>query len=486
MRDDATRAAASEHESRPARRLLAWEPMLVMATTFAAAVLMARSLDAESLWIDEAISVHVAQLGASDLWRFVSHEEMNMALYHVILNAWVGLGSGEAMVRVPSVLFAALTVPMLYGLGARLFSPRVGVIAASLLALNATLFSYGRETRSYALTVLLVVLASYFFVRAVSDTRRMFWAAYAITAVLAVYSHLFAVLVLIGHAGSLIGARRQFVASKRTLAATAGGIVLALLPVGVYIAGGETGRTTDQSTAANDVPYLLIWYAGSNRPLAAVYALAALGALVVAWRRGLLASWPYAFVLAWLTAPILLALAISVTIDPLFVPRYLLFSLPALLLLVAVGISAVGSRILFAAALAVVSALSLRAMLACHPGCQTPTQDFRAATSLVLANAGRGDGFFFDPPYLKVAFVYYASRSDDAAAEAVGCRTPFCGGPEDQLSRTGRPAQTWLLIDDGDPKTSRTIPDDLGRRYGAASETSFPSRLRVVRYTDPR
>ena len=132
-----------------------------------------------------------------------------MALYHVLLNSWISaLGSSEATIRMLSVLFAVMTVPALYAVGARLFSRRVGVVAAVLLALNTALYSYAREARSYSLTLLLVLGASYFLVRATSQPqRRIFWAAYGVTAVLSVYAHFFAALVLLAHAVSLVAAR---------------------------------------------------------------------------------------------------------------------------------------------------------------------------------------------------------------------------------------------------------------------------------------
>lgn len=464
------------------------EVLLVAASALLAAVLMARSLDAKSLWIDEVLSVAVAELDFGDLWGFVSGEEMNMALYHLLLGGWTVLGDGEAAVRSLSVVFAVLTVPVLYLLGARLFTPRVGAIAALLLALNATFFSYGREARSYSLTLLLVTFASYLLVRAVFDTRARYWVAYAVIASLAVYAHLFAAWVIVAHAVALLVSRRRLRLRDRTLALTALGIGVAMIPAAVHVAGGETGRTTDQDTVLSDVPNLFIWYAGSYRPLAAVYVLAASVAVVLAIRRGVLRTWPYALVLSWLVVPIVLALVISVTIDPLFVPRYLLVALPALLLLVALGLAAMPIRALSVAALLVVSVASLSWVLRCHPGCQTPTYDFRSATRLMLANARPADGMFFDPPYLKTAFVYYARRSPDGHMGTQECTTLWCSGLEDRASLDQTYPRAWLLIDDGDPNNAkyRDIPDRLGRRYERAGETSFPSRLRVVQYSVPR
>ena len=411
---------------------------------------------------------------------------MNMAVYHVLLNGWISaLGSSEATIRMLSVLFAVMTVPALYAVGARLFSRRVGVVAAVLLALNTALYSYAREARSYSLTLLLVLVASYFLVRAAAQPqRRIFWAAYGVTAVLSVYAHFFAALVLVAHAVSLVAARRRLALPRTTVAVTAGAIAVALVPVALYIAGGETGRTTDQATALSDVPDLFYWYAGSNRPLAALYVLAALAGCIVMWRRGDLSSWAFEFVIAWFVLPIVLALVISATIDPLFVFRYLLVSLPALLLLAAVGVAAIDKWLVRTGALVLLLAVSTRVQLACHPVCLTPVQDFRAVTAHLLARAGATDGIFFDPPYLKTAFVYYATRSGEAVHRDIRCETFFCQG--DQMSLDRRHDRAWLLIDEGDPnaRSYQTIPDRLERDYGITGEARFPARLRLVRYAN--
>ncbi len=460
-------------------RRLGWEPALTVVVTVVAAVLMARSLDAKSLWIDEAISVHVAQFDPRDLFRFVFDEEMNMALYHLLLSAWTSLGTGEAEVRALSVAFAVASVPAMYLLGARLSSPRVGVTAALLLGLNPAVFSYGREARSYALTLLLVVLASFLFVLAVQTGRRAAWAAYTAVAVLAVYAHLFAALVLVAHGLSLIVVRGRPAVGRRTLVATGGAIVLLLLPVAYYLTKGETGRTTDSGTTASDVPNLFLWFAGGNRPLTALYVLAAFAALAVAARSRRAATWPYAFVVLWLAVPVVLALGISITIDPLFVFRYLLPTLPALLLLVALGISAIGRSVLFAVALVAVSALSLRATLACHPGCSTSTQDFRAATAHVLAHARRGDTVLFDPPYLEIPFAYYARETGAKGLSLSRCGILLCSAPEARVVESSS-VQAWLLVDEGDPNATRQLA--LPPQYRRARETLFPAHLRVVRY----
>jgi uncharacterized membrane protein len=444
-----------------------------------AAAITSRALDAKSLWIDEAISVYVANLGFADVWRFVSQEEMNMAVYHLVLHEWMRIGTSENAVRALSVVFAVLTLPVLYSLGSRLFSRRVGLTAAVLLALNPMFFSYAREARSYALTLLLVTVSMLLLVHALQEPGRLVWVAYVVVSVLAVYSHLFAAFVLIAQAASLALPPHERVSWRLIWPAAAIGLLL--LPAALFIATADQGKTTDQGTSLGDVTGFFSWLAGGNRPLLALYGIAALGAVLAEARAspGLSAPrrWPIRLVLSWLLVPLALALLVAVTIDPVFVFRYLLVVLPALLLLVARGINFAGRPAVAVAVLIIVSAVSSRAVLACHPGC-TPTQDFRTATATILVNATPPDAFVFDPRYLKIAFVYYADGHEDAHR----CRTPFCSGDADHPQIVSADRRVWLLIDDGDPNTDQHRDDLLDQRFRPARSTMLPSRLRVVLY----
>jgi uncharacterized membrane protein len=174
----------------------------LMVVVVLAAALETRSLSARSIWIDEAVSLHIAHLDRDEFLRFITREEMNMAFYHLLLRGWIRLGSDEATVRGLSVLAALAALPAIYLLARRLFSPRVGVLSALFLGLNPMHYSYARETRAYALTLLLVVIGSHLFLRATSTGRKREWIAYVVVMTLAAYSHFFSIFVIVSHVAS--------------------------------------------------------------------------------------------------------------------------------------------------------------------------------------------------------------------------------------------------------------------------------------------
>src|SRR6266404_3522440 len=89
-------------------------------------------LGARSFWSDEIVSVKLATDNWGGFWYWISSREANMALYYLLLRAWVKLGDGEAWVRLLSAVAGIVSVPLLYALARRLYSERIAWVAALL------------------------------------------------------------------------------------------------------------------------------------------------------------------------------------------------------------------------------------------------------------------------------------------------------------------------------------------------------------------
>src|SRR5258706_13676893 len=176
---------------------------LLALITLVAAVLRLHAIAAKSFWLDEAISVGFARLPWQQFFYVLRHREINMALYYVLLRFWLILGSSEGFIRGLSALFSVATVPVMYALGARLFARGTGLLAAWLLAINAFHIRYAQEARGYALVVFFATVATWLFVRNLQEPYSTRWGAYTAACVLAVYSHLYAGLLIVAHCVTL-------------------------------------------------------------------------------------------------------------------------------------------------------------------------------------------------------------------------------------------------------------------------------------------
>lgn len=390
--------------------------LLVPLETALAAALALLFIGEKSFWLDEGFSVAFAKLGWSDLWRLIAEREANQGLYYLLLRPWLALGDSEAAVRSLSAIFAAATIPMIYALGSRLFGTRVGLVAGLLMAVNGFFIQYAQEARAYSLLLLLVTASSYLFVTCLEAPSWRRCAAYALVSGLAVYAHFFAALVLIGHAASLAFLRREQIPWRSVVAA---GVFTALLvtPIGLFVLFRDSGQVDwVAKPSVREPAVILVRLAGGGVPAIAYFVAcaAASAAALRAWLsfKASPETWRYAFLLSWLFVPLILAFAVS-QFEPIFVTRFFMICLPPLVLLAAAGVSQVGPRLAFGAALGVLVLFSLYGVgVVWYTNFEK--DDWRDATSYVLRASEPGDAAVFFSPLMTVPFDYYRGRLDTA------------------------------------------------------------------------
>ncbi len=305
------------------------------------AVLRLVLLGHKSFWIDEIASVAIARRTAPVFWHFLWHDEGNMAAYYVLLRPWLGFGYGEGTVRLLSVIPGVLAIPLMYGLGRKLFGERVGMIAALFLALNACAISVSQEARAYSFLVLLVLLSTYLFVRLIEEPGSGLMFAYAMVAGLTCYFHYFGVLVPAAHYVSLAGMRPDRRPWKLLLMATA--MMAAMVaPILWLIHTQDTGHISwVQRPSLLEVYHLGAFLAAdSGKAVGAVLLVVDLALIAVffmkmernneeRWRSFLPASLVF--------TPIVITLLVSI-VRPAFYHRFLIICLPGWILMTAVGV----------------------------------------------------------------------------------------------------------------------------------------------------
>ena len=404
---------ASPH---PRGRLSHYRHLLLLLLTLAgAAALRFHLLAHKSFWYDEGISVEAARLDWVNLLHLVWEYDINQALYLVCLKFWLKLGMSEFFVRSLSVLFGLAAIAVVYVLGARLFRPRVGLIAALLLGVNAFHVRYSQDARGYALLVLLSALCSWLLVRCVEEPRPRNWTQYAIASTLLVYVHLYGALVVVAHALSMAVLPRQhrdtagWFRSFRFFG-------YGLLPIAIYMSRAGTQRMNwlPRLNAGLVGHFFQVLAGNCGYSLVALYVLA--WAMAV-WARleaksaapDATSAWRYHFLLIWLVFPIAAVLAGSHFV-PLLLPRYLIECLPASVLLAAAGISHLRSGGARWGMLLAMGALSVYGVLAYYQhDFDLRRDDWRTASQYVLTHAEPGDGVFFYTAPGRMPFEYYRS-----------------------------------------------------------------------------
>ena len=198
--------------------------------TVAAGVVRFATLGVQSFWSDEGFTVAIVGHTLGGVLGAVRHTESTPPLYYYLAWLWHQLfGSGEVGLRSFSALTGTLAVPAAYAATAELFSRRVGLVCAALVAFNPTLVWYAQEARAYSLLLLLSLLGLWCFARALHGGRRALLPWGALSA-LALATHYFAIFTVLPEAAWLLARRPR---DTRTWAAIAIPAVIgvALLPL---------------------------------------------------------------------------------------------------------------------------------------------------------------------------------------------------------------------------------------------------------------
>jgi len=423
-------------ERKPGGRSTQTEPVLyrlaAVGIFVAALFLRINALGAKSIWVDEASSIGIARLGWRDFFLILWNREANMAAYLLLLRFWLFFGDKEAFVRGLSVLFSVATLPIVYLLGKRLFGRASGLLGAWLLAMNAFHIRYAQETRSYAMVVFLVFLATLLLVRNLQESGDAHWAAYAGICVLAVYTHLFAGFFVLSHVAALSFLRKAKVdwpAIRRGFLWFA----LGVLPLGVYSLsrGTESVSWLPKMSLATVLSFLVSISGNSGLSLLALQGIAlavlAYGGWSIWHRKGFVEEdWGYVLIPVMFFLPLALTCGISL-FKPFFLGRYLNPCVPAWCLLVGAGLARIRPVLLAVLIGAILAVFSVAGAVSYYRNDLDVTRgDWRSASAFIIDHGRPADDVFY-LNFFGMPLEYYRSL-----------RTPPATWPQSVTSRDGR------------------------------------------------
>lgn len=182
---------------------------LAVAAVLAGVVL--RFVADSPLWLDEALSVNIAQLPVGEIPEALRHDG-HPPLYYLLLHGWIRLfGTSDLAVRSLSGVFALGTLPLAWLAGRRRGGPVLAWLALLVLAISPFALRYATETRMYAL-VMLLVLAGWLLVDGALRLGRDRWihlVAIALTAGALLYVHYWSLWLLIAVGTLVVWRARQ-------------------------------------------------------------------------------------------------------------------------------------------------------------------------------------------------------------------------------------------------------------------------------------
>ena len=140
-------------------------------------------------------------------------------LYYALLRLWAGIfGSSIWAIRSLSAVIGVLALPAAYWFSQELFQHRTDFVRpcmtssffVALIAVSPYQMLFAQEAREYVLWTLTTLLSSVALLRSLRLNTCLSWGFYGLTLVVGFYTHLFAVLTIMGHVlyGILVSGRQ--------------------------------------------------------------------------------------------------------------------------------------------------------------------------------------------------------------------------------------------------------------------------------------
>ncbi|MGB7439929.1 MAG: glycosyltransferase family 39 protein [Coleofasciculaceae cyanobacterium] len=125
-----------------------WIPITLI--LLLAAALYLYHLGRESCWLDELYSIRDVKDG-----RGLPPHNLVRPLYYMFLSVWIQFGTSDTWLRGLAVIFALGSVFLTYLIGRRLVNEPEGLIAALLLAISPLFINHAQEVRMYTMSTCL-------------------------------------------------------------------------------------------------------------------------------------------------------------------------------------------------------------------------------------------------------------------------------------------------------------------------------------------
>lgn len=465
-------------------------------------------LSSKPFWFDECFSVEVSRIGWSNFLHLMWWREANMSLYYVLLRIWLHLGQSPFFIRSLSVIPGAATLPAVYWLARSLYDRRVALIATALITFNSYDVRYSQEARSYTLFVLLATLSSGFLTAWLRRHTRRNWLGYVLTSGLAMYAHFYALLLVaaqwvaiaVGGALEVAGDPELRALEVRKAYIT---FVVAVSPLIVFVLKTGAGPIRwIQRPGFRDVFRLFEHLAGGTHWLLLAMLAAACVAAVVPIGKDLLAparnweTWRAQFLMIWLLLPIVLTVFLSF-LRPVFLARYMIFCLPAFLILASAGLARLRRGWVLGGVLFVILLLCSQGITYVYGHDLNNERDASvAASNFILDHSQADDGVIFHIAETRIPYEF--SRSLRAGVNTASSNFSGQLGPEILFPRhgpalqyqdfTGKPtadfvraasgthSRVWLML------MNNGAPDQPDPTTGMLSQTLAESFPKVQRW----
>ena len=310
-----------------------------------------------SFWYDEAATISASySRSLQQLWQMLSNVDAVHGLYYLLMHAWFQIfPPTEFWSRAPSGLAVGAAAAGVVVLGKQFSSRTVALSSGVVCGILPRATWAGIEARPYALSMMAAVWLTVLFVHATRRDSGWLWLSYGIVLATSVLLDVYLTLLLLAYVAFLCLYRHSpTVLVRFAVASLLAGCAVA--PFGVEAFGqvhqivwiAPIGRRTIEDVAVQQ-------YFERSPPFMIVSALVVATAVVLSLctsahlARGDRRLMTLA--IGWIVIPTTVILIWSAVVNPIYTPRYLCFTAPAVALVLGVCIGALAVAPWMAAAI---------------------------------------------------------------------------------------------------------------------------------------
>ena len=428
-------------------------PWLATVAWTVPAVIMA-AVGAIGMWsaplsVPELTTWRFAATPWRDFWGLLGEQGGAEAPYLVLLRGFATIaGTSDVALRLPSVLAMTAAAGLVAALGVRLAGLRVGFAAGVLFAALPATARFAQDAGPDALALCAALAATLLLARLLSAPTGRGYVGYAVALTLLGLLHVAAAI-------ALMFAHTVTVAVVRLPARRAGTWLLATVAAAVPVVPFAVLWIRDLDPVTRGAAGALSWAAVRDMPGDALGGTLLAGAVLALAFVGASMRRPVTVATVWLFTTVA-AVAVASAFTPLWEPRYLLATVPALALLAAVALR----RFTLARGLMVMLAVALLGV-AGHVAIRGPAGHgpaTRTVGAVLGAHVQPGDAAVYgavggsDQRASRLAVARYAragARPADVLARVApggtgGVDVAECTGIE-VLGCLGKPARVWVV-----------------------------------------
>jgi mannosyltransferase len=456
----------------------------------------------ENFWFDEFWQVKIASHSVGDIIvNYLNYgpsagpgESDQAPLSYLITHFFLASKDNEWHARLPSAIFGTLGVLAIFLVGRELFSYRVALLAAILLAFSPLHLWYSQEARWYAQWSSITTFSYILLLHACKSGRAASWVSYGLLTLLNIYTFIYALFVVVAQAITAWWLQRLSKGRRMLLVKFALGhllIACAAAPVLWRIFTNLNVSTgTPRAATLMELPYTFFAYTAgftvgptlrqlhalpgvfslvADYPSIVVFFAVFLPVFALGIHRVTLDPPASALLLPWLFAPPILAFLIGVLSNVTYQVRYTFASLPAFVLILALGALSLKPRIVRAGVIALILLCAGYSVANFYWNPRYDREDVRAAVAYINARPLEAS-LIISLGQIEAVVKYYGPNLNIIEMERCDVEVDRDGSPR---KATFHPQVIWVIAGRDWNHTAEACLSRLSQSYSVIDKQSF-------------